>query len=59
MQSMKRKIGVLAVVLLAMETATLAAQPITLLYNFTNNPDGASPYAGLLLSSGTLYGTTQ
>ncbi|HEY2081803.1 MAG TPA: choice-of-anchor tandem repeat GloVer-containing protein, partial [Verrucomicrobiae bacterium] len=31
----------------------------TVLYNFTNNPDGASPYAPLILSGSTLYGTTQ
>jgi uncharacterized repeat protein (TIGR03803 family) len=30
----------------------------TVLYNFTNSPDGAGPYAGLTLSGSTLYGTT-
>jgi uncharacterized repeat protein (TIGR03803 family) len=31
----------------------------TNLYNFTGGSDGANPYAGLLLSSNTLYGTAQ
>jgi uncharacterized repeat protein (TIGR03803 family) len=30
----------------------------TVLKDFTNNPDGANPQAGLLLSSNMLYGTT-
>ena len=30
----------------------------TTLHSFTNNPDGANPYAGLVLSGNTLYGTT-
>jgi len=30
-----------------------------ILYNFTNNPDGANPQADLVLSAGTLYGTTK
>jgi uncharacterized repeat protein (TIGR03803 family) len=30
----------------------------TVLYNFTGDSDGASPLAGLILSSNTLYGTT-
>jgi len=29
------------------------------LYNFTNNPDGANPQGDLVLSAGTLYGTTE
>src|SRR5580692_5099667 len=56
---MKSKVFVLAAALLAMETAAFPAQPITLLHNFTNSPDGATPFARLLLSGGTLYGTTQ
>jgi uncharacterized repeat protein (TIGR03803 family) len=31
----------------------------TNLYSFTNGTDGATPSAGLTLSDGTLYGTTQ
>jgi uncharacterized repeat protein (TIGR03803 family) len=31
----------------------------TTLWNFTGGRDGAVPYAGLILSSNTLYGTTQ
>ena len=34
------------------------AQIYSVLYSFTNSPDGASPYAGLILSSNVLYGTT-
>jgi uncharacterized repeat protein (TIGR03803 family) len=30
-----------------------------ILYNFTNNPDGANPQAGLVLNGNTLYGTTR
>jgi uncharacterized repeat protein (TIGR03803 family) len=30
----------------------------TNLYSFSNTPDGSSPYAGLILSGNTLYGTT-
>jgi uncharacterized repeat protein (TIGR03803 family) len=30
----------------------------TVLYNFTNSPDGADPIASLMLSGSTLYGTT-
>ena len=29
----------------------------TTLHSFTNSPDGANPYAGLILSGNTLYGT--
>ncbi len=31
----------------------------TTLYNFSGGNDGASPFAGLILSSNTLYGTTE
>jgi len=34
-----------------------SAQTFTNLYNFSGGSDGANPYAGLLLSSNTLYGT--
>jgi hypothetical protein len=43
----------------------LAAQTFSTLYNFSAldanglNSDGAGPYAGLVLSGNTLYGTTQ
>jgi uncharacterized repeat protein (TIGR03803 family) len=57
--SMKLNSLSLAVALLAIETATLSAQTVTLLHNFTNSPDGATPFAGLLLSGGTFYGTTE
>ena len=30
----------------------------TVLHTFTNTPDGANPYASLVLNGGTLYGTT-
>jgi uncharacterized repeat protein (TIGR03803 family) len=38
-------------------TSRLNAQTFTTLHNFTNSPDGATPYAGLILSGNTLYGT--
>jgi uncharacterized repeat protein (TIGR03803 family) len=31
----------------------------TLLHTFTNSPDGAGPFAGLILSGATLYGTSE
>jgi uncharacterized repeat protein (TIGR03803 family) len=40
-------------------TVRVTAQTFTTLHSFTNNPDGANPYAGLILSGNTLYGTTQ
>src|ERR1043166_2775978 len=36
----------------------LTAQTFSTLYNFTGESDGAEPFAGLTLSSNTLYGTT-
>ena len=36
----------------------LRGQTFNVIHNFTNNPDGASPEAGLVLSGNTLYGTT-
>jgi uncharacterized repeat protein (TIGR03803 family) len=30
----------------------------TVVYRFGNSPDGANPYAGLVIDGGTLYGTT-
>ena len=35
----------------------VAAQTFTVLHSFTGGSDGASPQAGLILSSNTLYGT--
>jgi uncharacterized repeat protein (TIGR03803 family) len=37
---------------------TVPAQAFKVIYTFTNSPDGGYPRAGLVLSSGTLYGTT-
>ena len=34
------------------------ASPITILHSFTQSPDGAYPYGGLVLSGSTLYGMT-
>src|SRR5882724_11020102 len=39
-------------------TGQLAAQTFTNLYSFTGGNDGGVPYAGLILSGNTLYGTT-
>jgi uncharacterized repeat protein (TIGR03803 family) len=37
----------------------LSAQTFTLLHSFsTNSYDGAAPFAGVILSGNTLYGTT-
>jgi uncharacterized repeat protein (TIGR03803 family) len=55
---MKFKIPALAMALLAMASGNLPAQTVTLLHDFTNNPDGANPFAGLALAGGTLYGAT-
>jgi uncharacterized repeat protein (TIGR03803 family) len=38
-------------------TGRVTAQTLTTLHSFTNNPDGAHPSAGLILSGTTLYGT--
>jgi uncharacterized repeat protein (TIGR03803 family) len=56
---MKLRLFVLVTAPLAMMTLALPAQTLTLLHNFTNAPDGASPAAGLLLAGGRLYGTTE
>ena len=37
----------------------VTAQNFTNLHNFTGGTDGAEPYAGLILSGNTLYGTAQ
>jgi uncharacterized repeat protein (TIGR03803 family) len=51
----------LAVVLVSgiVSASSAQAQTFTDLYNFTGNPDGAYPYAGLIRdTAGNLYGTT-
>lgn len=40
-------------------THRISAQSLTILHNFTANTDGANPWAGLILSGDTLYGTTK
>jgi len=62
---MKRRLGKIAaaffVLVLATGAATWAqAQTFTVLYSFTNSPDGAFPFGGLLrdVATGNLYGTT-
>jgi uncharacterized repeat protein (TIGR03803 family) len=37
----------------------VTAQTFTNIYSFTGGSDGDNPYAGLILSSNTLYGTTE
>src|ERR1700679_1259764 len=39
-------------------TGQAPAQTLTVLHSFTNNPEGSAPFAGLILSGNTLYGTT-
>src|SRR5258708_2019491 len=39
-------------------TSQVTAQTFTNLYGFTGGNDGGVPYAGLILSGNTLYGTT-
>jgi uncharacterized repeat protein (TIGR03803 family) len=36
----------------------LNAQIFNVIHTFTNCPDGAAPYGGVLLDNGVLYGTT-
>src|SRR6266446_273246 len=48
----------IAVAALAANATYLPAQTEALIHIFTNSPDGAQPWGGLLLSAGTLYGTT-
>ena len=56
---MKWNLIILAGTLLAGVAVTLPAQPVIVLRSFTNSPDGASPYGGLLAAGGMFYGTTQ
>jgi uncharacterized repeat protein (TIGR03803 family) len=49
----------LAAVVLAATAPSLRGQTLTVLHNFTNSPDGAMVWAGLVQSGNTLYGTTR
>src|SRR5258708_37906276 len=49
---------VLTVALGLILTSQVTAQTFTNLYGFTGGNDGGAPYAGLILSGNTLYGTT-
>jgi uncharacterized repeat protein (TIGR03803 family) len=40
-------------------TGRVTAQTFTTLHSFTGGSDGANPYAGLILSGNTLYGTAE
>ncbi|HYT21395.1 MAG TPA: choice-of-anchor tandem repeat GloVer-containing protein [Candidatus Polarisedimenticolia bacterium] len=59
---MKRRLGKIAaafLVLVLATAATMRAQTLTVLHSFTNSPDGALPFAGLLMdAAGNLYSTT-
>src|SRR5258705_415931 len=48
---------VLTVALGLVMTSQVTAQTFTNLYGFTGGNDGGAPYAGLILSGNTLYGT--
>jgi uncharacterized repeat protein (TIGR03803 family) len=56
---MKMKLFCLATSAMAIVAANLGAQTFTTLYSFTGGNDGANPYAGLILSGNTLYGTAE
>src|SRR5579862_8887842 len=54
-------IGILAVLTIALilPTGASASGTARILYSFKDTPDGAAPYAGVILdSTGNLYGTT-
>jgi uncharacterized repeat protein (TIGR03803 family) len=55
--AMRMKLFCLATFALAMTVTHLTAQVFTTLHSFTGGSDGANPYAGLILSGNTLYGT--
>ncbi len=61
---MKRRLGKIAAAFLVLVLATGAAtwaqaQTLTVLHSFSNSPDGALPFAGLLMdAAGNLYSTT-
>ncbi len=46
-----------ALLFLTLPAASVTAQTLTTLHSFTGSSDGAFPYAGLILSGNTLYGT--
>ena len=58
----RRTIALALLVVLALAigaTQSAQAQTYTVLYTFKGQPDGAIPYAGLLMDgAGNLYGTT-
>jgi len=65
MKDMKRDLAsgrfalsfVLSISLVLLLAGRVAAQTLTALYDFNYGSDGAYPYAGLVLSGSTLYGT--
>lgn len=59
LMTMKTKICSLVLAITTITAATLSAQTFTTLHHFAGYPtDGSDPYAALILSGDTLYGTT-
>jgi uncharacterized repeat protein (TIGR03803 family) len=55
-----KRMRLVAAVALLVATSSFAQSQITLLHNFTNSPDGGTPYTGggMAISGDTLFGTT-
>lgn len=52
--------AVVALVLMLLTTSPASAQSFNVLYSFKGSPDGAYPFAGLVMdNAGNFYGTTQ
>ncbi|HSU54879.1 MAG TPA: choice-of-anchor tandem repeat GloVer-containing protein, partial [Candidatus Dormibacteraeota bacterium] len=45
--------------MLTVKAGSLPGQTLNVLHNFTNSPDGAMVWGGLVQSGATLYGTTR
>ena len=59
MDGKRMKLPLLMMGFAAASLVTARAQTFKVIHSFTNSPDGANPCAVLVLSGGTLYGTTK